>query len=51
MPPPTASGTRPPERGTPPPRPIPPKAMLVREGADFWRVFNLNPLEREKPND
>jgi hypothetical protein len=32
-------------------RPSPPKATLVRRGADFWRVFNLNPLTKEKPDE
>ncbi len=33
-----------------PPRPIPPKATLVRQGADFWRVFDLSPLTKDKPD-
>jgi hypothetical protein len=31
-------------------KPAPPKSTLVRCGADFWRVFNLNPLVKEKPD-
>lgn len=32
-------------------RPAPPKATLVRKGADFWRIFNLDPLTKIKPDE
>jgi hypothetical protein len=34
-----------------PPRPIPPKATVVRQGADFWRMFNLSPKTWDKPDE
>ena len=49
MPPASNSGVTANAKRALPPRPIPPKATLVRQGADFWRVFDLSPLTKDKP--